>query len=85
MESTKQPRDPQRHYYRRRVRWHIENYLNAHPEAARPLALEMCDLMCRRMIVQDLKDWSLSLTFKLECPFLAKRPGKLDAKPDDSS
>jgi len=37
------------------------------------------------MIVQDLKDWSLSLTFKLECPFLAKRPGKLDAKPDDSS
>lgn len=85
MTGRKPPWDPQRDYYSHRIRSQINRFLTAHPETARVFALGMCERMCKVMLVQDLKTWALSLSLKLECPFLSQVLTEPDAKPDDTS
>lgn len=85
MSATNTPWDPQRAYYRDRIHSLIESHLDAHPGHARALAIGMCTRVCSVMLVQDLETWALSLTLKLECPFLAQSLDRTDAEPDDTS
>jgi len=79
MSPKREPRD----YYRHLIYARYRAYLDKYPHAARQIALALCGLLCSRIALEDLQEWSLALTLKAECPFLLEDLDHTDASTND--